>query len=144
MTQYAFILMSFLPLSPVFDMFDVMRTRFFQGLENELNQVRDATRNESFKSKQVSYSEHRLADGTVVSDSTQTKVVNNVSTTVRVQRVGDRELKTITTTRTGEQPTIERFVKNMEPSQVPQFLTDFSQDPYEEPQVQPDGWRRLE
>jgi hypothetical protein len=136
--------MSFLPLSPVFDMFDVMRTRFFQGLENELNQVRDATRNENFKSKQVSYSEHRLADGTIVSDSTQTKVVNNVSTTVRVQRVGDRELKTITTTRTGEKPTTERFIKNMEPSQVPQFLTDFSQDPYEEPEVQPDGWRRLE
>jgi len=135
--------MAFFPVNTMFDIFDIMRTRFFQGLENELNQVRQSAP-EQFKSKQASYREHRHRDGTVVSESIQTKVANNTTTTVTIQRVGDKELKIVNTHKLGEQPTSERFIKNMTADMVPQFLTDFAKDPYEEPLTQPDGWMRLE
>lgn len=135
--------MAFFPVNTMFEVFDVMRTRFFQGLENELNQVRQHTP-ETFKSKQASYREHRHRDGTMVSESIQTKVANNTTITVTIQRVGDRELKIVNTHKLGEQSTSERFIKNMTPEMVPQFLTDFAKDPYEEPHPQPDGWMRLE
>ena len=139
--------MAFFPVNSMFDIFDVMRTRFFQGLENELNQARQnvtPSAPEQFKSKQASYREHRHRDGTVVSESIQTKVANNTTTTVTIQRVGDKELKIVNTHKLGEQPTSERFIKNMTADMVPQFLTDFAKDPYEEPLPQPDGWMRLE
>ena len=114
--------MAFFPVNSMFDVFDVVRTRFFQGLENELNQARQnitPSTPESFKSKQASYREHRHRDGTVVSESIQTKVANGTTTTITIQRVGDRELKIVNTHRQGEQPTSERFIKNMTTEMVP-------------------------
>ena len=147
--------MAFFPVNTMFDVFDVVRTRFFQGLENELNHVRQHVIQpviqpvthpvtETFKSKQASYREHRLRNGTIVSESIQTKVSNNTTTTVTIQCVGDRELKIINTQKLGEQPTTERFIKNMTPEEVPHFLTDFAIEPYEEQHPQPDGWLKLE
>lgn len=135
--------MTFFPVNTMFNMLDVMRTRFFQGLETELNQIRQ-TAPETFKSKQTSYREHRHRDGTVISESTQTTIANGVTVTITVQRVGEKELKIVNTLKHGESPISERFIKNMTTEMVPQFLTDFAKDPYEQPHPEPDGWMRLE